>query len=247
MEIVLDFDRPRVSASGLPAPGDRLLACFQEALGHQLPNHLVALRGLARMLADAEGDRLDDEGRIYLERLEALAGRVDQTVRALADLGRLCREAPTGEPIVLAEVAREAGAEVNVLCNGPAVEYHFEGGLPLLSVSRRALYQVLVQLLRNAVQAAQPGRPPRVQMGARACPGGVECWVADNGRGLPPLSPERLFAPFSGERGEGLGLGLFLVRQMVAAWGGAIHVQSEPGQGTTFTLRIPGRKPEGPP
>ncbi len=221
-----------------------LLACFQEALGHQLPNHLVAIQGLARLLAEGESANLSPEGREQLGRLAALARTTDRLVRALAEVGRLCREARVAGTLVpLEEVAREAAAEVNLLYGGPAIVYDFPEDLPAVAVSRQALYQVLVQLLANAVRAVvgKPGGPVRV--GARPCgtggtPGGVEVWVADDGRGLPPLPPEQLFTPF--HRGsDGPGLGLFLVRQVTASWAGGLRIESEPGQGTRVTLRIP--------
>src|SRR5689334_5074425 len=108
MEFREDF-----SSCGPAAAQRRLLACYQEALGHQLPNHLVALQGLARLLEEAEAGRLGPEGRTYLGRLAALARQVDDTVRALAEVGRVCRDA-CGGPTDVADVAHEAGAEVTL-------------------------------------------------------------------------------------------------------------------------------------
>jgi signal transduction histidine kinase len=214
-----------------------LLACFQEALGHQLPNHLVAIQGLARLLEEGEGASLSPEGRKQLGRLADLARGTDRLVRALAEVGRLCREARSGEPAVPEEVAREAAAEVNLLYGGPPIVYDFPGDLPAVGVSRQSLYQVLVQLLRNAVRAVAERPGGQVGVGARPAPDGVEVWVADNGCGLPSSSPGHLFAPF--QRADGAGLGLFLVRQVTAAWGGRLRVESEAGRGTRVTLLIP--------
>jgi signal transduction histidine kinase len=227
-------------------PAGPLLACFQEALGHQLPNHLVAIQGLARLLEEGEGTNLGPEGRDQLGRLAALARNTDRLVRALAEVGRLCRDARSGGPAAPEEVAREAAAEVNVLYGGPSIVYDFPRDLPAVAVLRQSLCQVLVQLLRNAVRAVEAGRSPaispapggRIEVGGRPAPDGVEVWVADDGKGLPSLPPERLLAPFQ-RGGEGPGLGLFLVRQVTAAWGGRLRVQSEPGRGTRITLLIP--------
>jgi signal transduction histidine kinase len=257
MKVTEDFRRGGSPAEGGHAPAGALLACFQEALGHELPNYLVALQGLAHLLEQGEGERLGPEGREQLGRLEALARHTDRLVRALADIGRLCREARSGGPVALDEVAREAAAEVNLLYGGPAIVYDLPEDLPAVTVSRQSLYQVLVQLLRNAVQAVGAGRrcpsvptsgdklprepapaAGRVEIGGRPVPGGVEVWVADDGPGLPALPPERLFAPFQ-RGGDGLGLGLFLVRQAAACWGACLQVESEPGRGTRFTLLLP--------
>jgi signal transduction histidine kinase len=258
MNVTEDFRRgePGASATGAGVPpAGSLLACFQQALGHELPNQLMSMQGLARLLEDGEGQHLGPEARAQFGRLAALAQETDRLVRALADVGRLCRDARSGGPVALDEVAQEAAAEVHLLYGGPSIVYDFSGDLPAVTVSRQSLYQVLVQLLRNAVQAVGTGRlfpsfpapgdnpveagsaAGRVEVGARRAPDGVEVWVADDGRGLPAVPPEKLFAPF--QRGNGLGLGLFLVRSVVAAWGGRLRVESESGRGTRFTLLIP--------
>ncbi len=237
MNVTEDFRACGPPPEGGHAPAVSLLACYQEALGHELPNRLVSLQGLARLLEEGEGQQLGPEGREHLGRLADLARRTDRLVRALADIGRLCRDARSGGPTVPEEAAREAAAAVHLLYDGPAIVYDFPGDLPAVAVSRQSLYQVLVQLLRNAVQAAG-SQAGRVQVGGRRGPDGVEVWVADDGPGLPSVPPEKLFAPFQ-RGGDGLGLGLFLVRQVVATWGGCLRVESEPGRGSRFTLLIP--------
>jgi signal transduction histidine kinase len=240
MHLLLDFTRPAPPSPGgmAAAAAEMLLACFQEALGHQLPNHLVALQGLARLLQADAGDRLGPDGREQLDRLAALAQQTDRLVRALAEVGRLCRDARSAHAVDVADVAREAAAEVNVLCPGHPVGYDFPQALPPVRVSRPSLRQALVQLLRNAAASGEPSRPATVRVGGRVTEtGGVEVWVADDGRGLPEGPSERLFAPF-GRPAGGAGLGLFLVRQLVACWGGVLRVDSEPGKGTRVGLLL---------
>jgi signal transduction histidine kinase len=259
MELLLDFRRPGTAdrASVALEQAQALLACNQFVLGHELPNRLVVIQAFSRLLMEQYGPALDDEGRTMLERVATSAQRVDELARRLADIGRLCRELDAEAPpetagprlrTALAEVAREAVAEVNLMFTGQPVEYHLEEELPVLFVARRALHQVLVQLLRNAAQASVPARPLRVEVGAASGAAGPEFWVRDNGRGLPEDQAQRLFGAFSshGPVGGlpasttgGQGLGLFLVRQVVARWGGGLRVRSEPEQGTTVTVLLP--------
>jgi signal transduction histidine kinase len=252
MHLVLDFSSPPQPAGGpaAPAAAAALLACFQEALGHQLPNRLVAIQGLAQLLEADAGARLGEEDRENLGRLAALAQRTDRLVRGLADIGRLCREARSGDRVNPQEVARAAAAEVSLLYTGPAIGYDFPVALPAVPVSAASLRQVLFQLLRNAVHSGVPARPAQVRVGGRvvgeAGDGAVEVWVADDGRGLPDAPAERLFEPFGRTEPAAadeapLGLGLFLVRVVVACWGGALVVDSQPGQGTRVAVRIPRR------
>ena len=240
MEVLHDFG-PRPGAGPAPyLPGlEHLLACLQEALGHCLPNQLVAAQGLARLLLEEQGGRLDAEGRDLLGRVAALSRETDRAVRTLAEVVRACREPPPPAGIDLAEVAREAAAAAELLPGGASIGYDFQGVLPPLNVPRRALSEALAQLLRNAFQAGVAGRPLRVTVGGRPADGGAEVWVEDDGRGLAPAQLQELADTLAGRRGAtGPGWGLSLVRQLAAAWGGAVRVWSEPGRGTRITLLV---------
>src|SRR5262245_23104961 len=92
------------------ARAERLLACYQQAIGHDLPNRLVVLQGTARMLEQDAGERLDPALRADLVRLAELARRVHDFIAALADVGRTCRRAEPAEEVSLEEVCREAAA-----------------------------------------------------------------------------------------------------------------------------------------
>jgi signal transduction histidine kinase len=214
---------------------ERLLGCFQKALGHELPNQLVALQGLARLIEMEQADRLDDEGRAYLLRLADLARRADGLVRTLAEIGRLTKDSGPVEEASLAEAVSEAAAEVNLTAPGWSLRYAIDPRAAVVPVSRRSLRLVLLHLLRNAVQS-DGGRASCVEVGSRRAANEVELWVKDDGRGLPETQAPRLFACFAG--GGTAGLGLFLVRQIVAGWGGAIRVHSEPGAGASFTVLV---------
>jgi signal transduction histidine kinase len=231
---------------------ERLLACFEKAVRHELPNQLVAIQGLARLVAEEQANRLDPEGRYQLDRLIALARRTDALVRVLADLARFSLHPEPAIPTSLADVAREAAAEVNLLSTGQPVEYHLQNPLPTVTLAPSSLRQVLVELFRNAVHRAAPDRPLRIEVGAVQTPAGVEFWVADDGPGLSSPGPEQLFDPFAGgvgasskpgqaEFGAGsFGLGMFLVRQVVATWGGSLRVESVAEAGTRFVFQVPG-------
>jgi signal transduction histidine kinase len=136
-------------------------------------------------------------------------------------------------------VAREAAAAAELLPGGASIGYDFQGELPPLNVSRRALHEALSQLLRNACQSGVAGRPLRVTVGGRPAGGGAEVWVEDDGRGLAPSQLQELADTLAGRRGAtGPGWGLYLVRQLAAAWGGAVRARSEPGRGTKVTLVV---------
>lgn len=107
----------------------------------------------------------------------------------------------------------------------------------------RKIAQVLNNLLSNALKFSPAGAP--VEVGARAIPDAVEVWVRDHGPGIAPSERELLFKKFSRTsvrptRGEkSTGLGLYIVQEILKLHGGEVQVESLPGQGSTFSFRVP--------
>jgi cell cycle sensor histidine kinase DivJ len=116
-------------------------------------------------------------------------------------------------------------------------------GARLVFADRRAVKQILVNLLSNGVKYTPPGGAVRVT--ATAGPGGVEIAVADTGTGISAADLERLGKPFEQVENaetrakEGTGLGLALVKSLAAMHGGDAHLASALGEGTTVTVRLP--------
>jgi signal transduction histidine kinase len=219
---------------------ERLLACFQQALGHELPNQLVALQGLMRLLQWEEADQLGPQSRDYLARAGAVALRTQTLVRSLAELGRLRRQNRSSQAASLADAAREAAAELTQLFPDRSIQYHFPEEAPLLNVSRAALCRVLVLLMRNAVQSNSDQSPLRLEIGFREEAPGPVFWVADNGRGLTAPHLRRLQELCAGPPAtpEGIDFDLILAAHFVAQWGGTLRVASEPDSGSVFSVLL---------
>jgi two-component system, OmpR family, sensor histidine kinase SenX3 len=245
MERFLDLRRTAIPDTA--TQDDPLVACYQTFLGHDLPGQLVALQALARLL-EADTESVSPEARELLGRIASLTRRLDTLTRRIAALGQVSREPAYGPPVRVSDLVEEAVAEVGV--GGLRIEYSISGNLSQLLVSRRLFHRALVQLLRNAAQAALTTQPPRVEVQCHDKPVDFPEWsvavrICDNGRGINTESAQRLFVPLApaiGSAPDGTardGLGLALVQQIVAHWGGAIHVHSRPMNGTTFTLLLP--------
>ncbi len=212
-------------------------ALYQKALGHDLPNRMVALQGLARMAEMELGPDAAPEACALVGRLAEVARQVDESMRTLAALGRLCQKPGPVEALDLGELVHEAAVEAKVLFKGQAVDYHFQRDMPLATTTRAPLYHVVSQLLRNAFQATVPGRTLAVEIGARRVEAvGVEVHIRDDGRGMTALQLAQARATLAGEASGGAGFGLALVRQVVASWRGAVRIDSEPGRGTRVTI-----------
>lgn len=106
-------------------------------------------------------------------------------------------------------------------------------------VDQRALQQALLNLLANAADALE-GRPdPLIVLSVRRAQGIVRLSVRDNGCGIAPEQMEGLFRPFCTTKPHGNGLGLVITRDLLARMSGEIEVESQQGEGTTFTILLP--------
>jgi signal transduction histidine kinase len=110
------------------------------------------------------------------------------------------------------------------------------------------LHQVFLNMVMNAEHAiAATGREGRIEIATSVAPSGdrIVATVRDTGIGIPDDTLSRIFEPFytTKGRGKGTGLGLAICRQLCAALGGTISVESEPGKGSTFFVRVPRQGP----
>jgi two-component system, NtrC family, sensor kinase len=123
-----------------------------------------------------------------------------------------------------------------------ALESTIPAVLPPVEGDARALNQVFLNLLKNAAEAFE-GRRGRVEVHARLEGDEVVVSIRDDGPGVAPELRERLFEPFFTTKpaGKGTGLGLSISQRIVAEHGGQIALESEPGEGTCVTVRLPSR------
>ena len=114
------------------------------------------------------------------------------------------------------------------------------GEIPAIVCSPSQINQVFLNLVTNAAQAME-GTQGKITLTTRAQDDGVLVEVADTGKGIAPENLQKIFDPFfsTKEIGKGTGLGLSVVHGIVTAHGGAITVESQPGQGATFALYLP--------
>ena len=121
------------------------------------------------------------------------------------------------------------------------------GQIPAVTCSPSQVNQVFLNLITNAAQALQgmPGTLGRITLTTRATDDGVTVEVADNGKGIPPEVLPKIFDPFfsTKEIGKGTGLGLSISYKIVQQHGGRIEVDSTPGKGTRFSVRLPKHPP----
>jgi two-component system sensor kinase FixL len=209
---------------------------FAAALAHEINQPLTAVANYARVARNASSVAAATEA---AERVIAQVDRAAEVVRRLRNFIRLGR-GETG----LAEVRGLVDAALSYCRaeldrHGVQVEVIVPRDLPAVSVDVVQIEQVLVNLVRNSVEAlVDAGRHDgRIVIGASCSEDAVSVEVRDNGPGFDPDVAERASAPFTTTKPEGLGLGLSLARSIVEAHGGMLSIESGTfGASVSFTL-----------
>ncbi len=152
----------------------------------------------------------------------------------------------TSKNIGMVNLGATAGKIVNLLSDSAqrsAVELDVEGmdGLPSLYLNEKDLEQMFFALIANAIQAAQNRKNCRLVISAEQQGEFVELRFSDNCGGIEPANLDRIFEPFftTKPEGEGTGLGLCIVKDIVSRAGGQVRVESEFGKGATFIVTLP--------
>jgi two-component system sensor histidine kinase PilS (NtrC family) len=214
---------------------DRLaaLGTLAAQLAHEIRNPLAAMRGSAQLLVQEPGG---DPSSAKL--VEILLRESDRLSKLVEDFLRFARPPPPVKQALELEVL--VAETVDMLRADPlAWQVGVEMALAPLSVPVDAdqLRQVLINILRNAFQAAGPGGQVRVTLEAADELALLRIW--DSGGSIPAADLSRIFEPFFSTREGGTGLGLSTAYSIVRAHGGNIRVSSSPQEGTEFLIRLP--------
>ena len=245
---------------------DRLKSTFLATMSHELRTPLTSIIGYSEMLATGMGGELNPTQREFVDTVRAKGDQLLELILALLDVAKLEQDKVR---LTLAELdAAELVADVMRTVSpaaakkGIQLEHRVEARLPPLSADKTRLRQVLVNLLDNAVKFTPKGGAVTLELGLSArdsqvddgSPGMVllatperafQFTVRDSGIGIPPEEHERIFDAFYQVDGSatrehgGTGLGLSIVKRLVEAHGGTVELDSMPGHGTEFRVRLP--------
>jgi signal transduction histidine kinase len=225
---------------------NRLKEDFVGTMSHELRTPLNILLGYIEMLRDRTSDPSPFEQTDIMERLDKTTRELLSLVNATLDLSRLqSRRVPlTFGEVRVPELMAELEADARQLDHKPTVRQQWQVApeLPPLHTDTVKLKMVLKNLIANALKFTEEG----VVSVSAACQGeGIAFVVADTGPGIPPEVLPFIFEPF--RRGEnfatrrqgGVGLGLYIVRQLLELLKGTVSVESEVGNGSSFRVWIP--------
>jgi len=202
---------------------------------HEVKNPLVVIGGFARSLLRDSGLSQGQKEKLEIiacevKRLEGLLEEIQDFSKPL----RLKRERLHLGPFLEGEISILRDSEI---CREVKVELSVEGD-PVVRADKERLRQVLVNLIKNSLEAMEKGGNILVKA-AEGNQGHVEITVEDDGKGIPEDRVEDLFQPFFTTKPGGTGLGLPLCRKIVEDHGGDMTMRSRPGGGTIVTIRLP--------
>ncbi len=219
---------------------DRLAALGEMAAGlaHEIRNPLGAIKGAAQLLNPKTFDGVESEFlSIILEEVERLNTVVTQFLDyarplrsnfALVDINQVL------ERTLLLFENEEQMAKIEVKTS-------LQEDLPLFHADAEQLKQVFINLIRNGADAMSEGGQLTLhtRLLAELDPPAVEILIADEGIGIDEDGLKNIFIPFYTTKNHGTGLGLSICQRIIENHDGAIEIQSQVGQGTQFTIRLP--------
>jgi two-component system, chemotaxis family, CheB/CheR fusion protein len=221
---------------------ERLMA----AAGHELKTPVAALHGYLQLVERYVGSTGSDVARVYTARALAQTRHIGELTERLFDVSRIQagRFELVTEPVDLIAVVRRAVEVAEVLPNAPAIRSSTPEGEILVKADPDRLEQVFVNLLANAVEHATAS--PAIEVTIRQSGSTAVVVVRDHGPGIAGNLQPLLFQAYTrlGQKpSPGLGLGLYLAREIVTAHGGTIAAKSGVHVGTTMTVRLPIYRP----
>ncbi|MGB8894367.1 MAG: PAS domain S-box protein [Pseudolabrys sp.] len=226
-----------VHISRLTAMGE-----MASTLAHELNQPLSAisnyLKGSKRLL-EGRRDEKSTAMRDALEKAADQAMRAGQIIRRLRDFVSRGESERRVESITKLVEEASALALVGVKDRGIRVQFQFDPAVDLVLADRVQIQQVLLNLIRNAVDAMESSHSRDLTVSITPVENGyVRISVADSGSGIAPEVAEQLFQPFITTKRQGMGVGLSISRTIVDAHGGRIWVEPNPSGGTIFHFTL---------
>jgi signal transduction histidine kinase len=224
---------------------------FLAVISHELRTPLNAIIGYAELLQDGVFGPVTVDQHEKLYRMRRSADQLLRLINQVLDIERTTagRDRVLPEPTALGDLVRGAVAEVELQAAERGLRLVIEPSVPSLIIVADAdkLRQILLNLLSNAVKYTERGE---VRVGIERRDASLELIVQDTGIGIRPEHRARIFEPFwqadqrLTRKVGGTGLGLAIVHRLTELLGGEISVESTPGAGSTFTVRLPVSPPQ---
>lgn len=250
--LLATLSRDMTERKRMEAERERLLAdqeMFMHTISHDLRMPLTVVQGYAQLLRETlQQESCGESAGLMCDEILKGAQRMNRMIEALVDMARLegGQLQPKVCPLPLAAclqqlLGRLQGVRLKGGLDSKRLTVEIPDDLPPVLADPDLLERILLNLISNAMKYSPPESPVRLL--ADRTDGEVTIAVADQGEGIAPEDQlrifERFYRPQGGRRADSVGLGLYITRMLVEAHGGRIRVESEPGNGSTFSFTLP--------
>ncbi len=220
---------------------NRELEAFSYSVSHDLRGPLRSMDGFSLALLEDYGDKLDDEGKDFLNRIRASSQRMGHLIDDLLGLSRVTRAELNLQSVNLSEIARENARSLDQQKNGHPVRWLIQDNVTMRADAK--LMQIAMQnLLDNAWKFTGKTPEATIRVGMQERDGLQVFFVADNGAGFDMAYADRLFGAFQRLHNlddfPGTGIGLAIVQRIIGRHNGSIWAEAREGKGATFFFTI---------
>lgn len=212
---------------------------FAYVVSHDLKAPLRGINQLSSWIEEDYAGKFDDDGKTQMQLLRSRVKRMHEMIDGILQYSRVGRIKDDVETVSISELL----AEIIRLIEPPeSIKISISNGLPVIKADKLKVHQVFQNLLDNAVKYNDKAEG-QITVSCCELEGYWEFCIADNGPGIDKKYQDKVFQLFQTlqpkDQSNSTGIGLSLIEKIVHNWGGAIHLESELGQGCRFIFTIP--------
>ena len=216
---------------------------FAHIVSHDLKTPIIHIEGFSSLLLENHHEKLEEKGRMCLERIKANAHRMAVLISDLLALSRVGKVVSTFKDVPSFEIVKNVTSGFQDRLKAKGIELVVADNLPTTYCDGERIYQVFENLLVNAIKFMGDTKNPKIEIGYEDKGDFHEFYIKDNGIGIDPKHHREIFERFHRlreiEDDEGTGLGLAIVERIVNNHGGRVWVESEKGKGANFYFFLP--------
>ena len=209
---------------------------MMEEVEHEIRNPLTSIGGFARRVYDRLPQ--DDPNKKYMEMIINDVARLENMTKELLELKTTAisyRELTNINDVIMEALK---SFEQDLEDRGIEAKTELGDNLPLISIDQEQMKMALANLIKNSIEAMQD-KLKILKITSRISDGRMEIQISDTGKGIPKDKIKNIFDPFFTSKTRGPGVGLTLTLKIIQEHRGTVSVESEPGKGTIFTIRLP--------
>jgi signal transduction histidine kinase len=212
------------------------LEAFSYSVSHDLRAPLRAINGFVSILTSEYQDKLDEDGKNYLEKVHLSSQRMNELIDDMLQLSKVGRREIVRREIQIGILARETFSKLTEQEEGRKIEFTLED-CPNVKADRNLVEILLTNLLSNSVKFTKTRQTAQIEMDSLKKDGEVVFFIRDNGVGFDMEFADKLFSPFqrlhSHDEYEGSGIGLAIVHRITQRHNGRVWIESKVDVGTT--------------